>query len=1082
MYRKATITVLLVILILAGSIPLAQSLPVVASSPLASAPCGNVAGFIFGDTTWARDCTYTVTGSVIVMEGVTLTIEPDVTVKFDSLKALTVNGALIARGTETEPITFTSNLADPAAGDWGFILFTDSSTDATFDSDGNYTGGSVLQYVTVEYAGNDLNPAVRIEDASPWVDHSTIRHNAEHGIKAENTNSHFTHNIVHDNGNNGIFAANCVVGGQPIVDNNWVFNNRGYGNDGGGIYVDTGPCGPGGGGRITNNIVENNESTGFGGGIYASSGWDGTILVEGNIVRNNIGGAGGGIFAYRAIVTHNAVYRNEANQFVWTGGYTGTEGGGGLYVAGSTVTYNIIANNQATHDSSYGAPGGGIYSDSNFEPGNVISHNYVAENYSVGYAGGIYVDTYTHDPPTSVTHNSIVFNSSEKGRLGLWVAGGNNGSVDVTYNTIVGQYSDGILDQLDDTVLCIHCATGYYGGAIFPTIQHNNLQNNDALYTLVNTNPQSEGGMLDAQFNWWGTNDTNTIVEKIYDFIDDGSLGVTNYGNFLNAPDPDAPPAPPTNLAVSANDGAFTLTWDPNLESDIAGYKVYYDIDSSYPWEGTGADQGNSGIDVGNVTSYDLTGLPLGNIYTVRAYDNGGEESWFATFSSGPPPTPTPTATATGTPTPTPTGTITETPTPTATPPAGCQTYNSSDTPLDIPDNDVDGVISTINVPDSLTVGDANLTLNITHTYDGDLRAYLVSPSGTQVTLFENVGEDGDHFTNTTFDDEASQSILDGTPPFTGSFLPESPLSAVDGEPAGGDWHLMVFDDAGQDIGTLDDWQLELCGAGRLSHDPPGLEATLDLGTSTTVQLTLRNDGDLPVTFELIELDREMTALGPFEAPKFTVKPTEQNFPTTERLSSLSPSPAPPFPAGNVIQSWSSALAAAAFGIAYDADDDTVWVSSPAPDWGGDNTFYEYTTAGAQTGRSHSYSWTPALGPADAAFNWNTGMLWIMDVDEDDCIHEIDPTSGQTGTTICPGFSITQRGLAYDPFTDTYFAGGWNDFMIHHFAADGTMLDEVNVGLDIAGLAYNPDTEHLFVMVNASPNPVYVLDAATTMR
>jgi len=40
------------------------------------------------------------------------------------------------------------------------------------------------------------------------------------------------------------------------------------------------------------------------------------------------------------------------------------------------------------------------------------------------------------------------------------------------------------------------------------------------------------------------------------------------------------------------------------------------------------------------------------------------------------------------------------------------------------------------------------------------------------------------------------------------------------------------------------------------------------------------------------------------------------------------------------------------------------------------------------------------------------------------------------------------------------------------------MLDEVDVGLAISGLAYNPDTQHLFVMVNDAPNPVYVLDAA----
>ena len=83
-----------------------------------------------------------------------------------------------------------------------------------------------------------------------------------------------------------------------------------------------------------------------------------------------------------------------------------------------------------------------------------------------------------------------------------------------------------------------------------------------------------------------------------------------------------------------------------------------------------------------------------------------------------------------------------------------------------------------------------------------------------------------------------------------------------------------------------------------------------------------------------------------------------------------------------------------------------------------------------------------------------------------------------TGETICPGWGVSQRGLAYDPTTDTFFAGGWNDTMVYHFAADGTMLASVNVGLGISGLAYNPDTQHLFAAVNADPNLFYVLDAA----
>ncbi len=42
------------------------------------------------------------------------------------------------------------------------------------------------------------------------------------------------------------------------------------------------------------------------------------------------------------------------------------------------------------------------------------------------------------------------------------------------------------------------------------------------------------------------------------------------------------------------------------------------------------------------------------------------------------------------------------------------------------------------------------------------------------------------------------------------------------------------------------------------------------------------------------------------------------------------------------------------------------------------------------------------------------------------------------------GFAVSQRGLAYDPSTDTYFAGGWNDQMVYQFKADGTLFNGKN--------------------------------------
>ncbi len=61
------------------------------------------------------------------------------------------------------------------------------------------------------------------------------------------------------------------------------------------------------------------------------------------------------------------------------------------------------------------------------------------------------------------------------------------------------------------------------------------------------------------------------------------------------------------------------IQWKPNSESDLAGYKVYY---------GTAHRTYAAPIDVGNVTTYEITGLSAGTYYiAITAYDTSGNES-----------------------------------------------------------------------------------------------------------------------------------------------------------------------------------------------------------------------------------------------------------------------------------------------------------------------------------------------------------------------------------------------------------------------------------------------------------------------
>jgi len=112
--------------------------------------------------------------------------------------------------------------------------------------------------------------------------------------------------------------------------------------------------------------------------------------------------------------------------------------------------------------------------------------------------------------------------------------------------------------------------------------------------------------------------------------------------------------------------------------------------------------------------------------------------------------------------------------------------------------------------PLSGPIGDLDLSFDITHTWDSDLILSLVSPAGTHVPLFADVGDDGDDFTSTTLDDEAATSIGEGIAPFSGVFRPLGSLAAFDGENAEGTWTLEIEDQWGGDEGTLNGWSLAI--------------------------------------------------------------------------------------------------------------------------------------------------------------------------------------------------------------------------------------------------------------------------------
>jgi len=101
-----------------------------------------VSGTITTDTTWTLvGSPYIATDTVYVVNGVILTIEPGVSVRFATETSLVCYGTLNAVGTSDGTITFTSDQATHTAGHWKGIKLSGSGAD-----------GSQISYCDIGYA------------------------------------------------------------------------------------------------------------------------------------------------------------------------------------------------------------------------------------------------------------------------------------------------------------------------------------------------------------------------------------------------------------------------------------------------------------------------------------------------------------------------------------------------------------------------------------------------------------------------------------------------------------------------------------------------------------------------------------------------------------------------------------------------------------------------------------------------------------------------------------------------------------------------------------------------------------------
>jgi len=145
----------------------------------------DVRGIIRTSQTWRKDFIFRLRGYVYVTDGATITIEPGTKIvsNKDSAGVLVIyrDAKIIADGTPSSPIVFTSNESSPAPGDLGGLIVVgqasgnnnhsviEGGVDPNFSAfggnDDTHNSGT-LRYVRIEYGGKAVNPGDEVNGLS----------------------------------------------------------------------------------------------------------------------------------------------------------------------------------------------------------------------------------------------------------------------------------------------------------------------------------------------------------------------------------------------------------------------------------------------------------------------------------------------------------------------------------------------------------------------------------------------------------------------------------------------------------------------------------------------------------------------------------------------------------------------------------------------------------------------------------------------------------------------------------------------------------------------------------------------------
>ncbi|PLX76005.1 MAG: hypothetical protein C0614_10390, partial [Desulfuromonas sp.] len=168
---------------------------------------------------------------------------------------------------------------------------------------------------------------------------------------------------------------------------------------------------------ITNNLIEYNQSDGFGGGLFLSGQ---RITLKNNLIRNNSAGFGAGLAGsvINLQMTNNHIIDNQIQN---------DHGGGMFMTATGRIDSNLFQGNDVGTLAGYGWGGGAIIigrvEDDNGSLVNepvLLSNNTFTGNHAESQGGGIFID---EGAMAVLQNNLVVRNTSGEGGAGIYVDG-----------------------------------------------------------------------------------------------------------------------------------------------------------------------------------------------------------------------------------------------------------------------------------------------------------------------------------------------------------------------------------------------------------------------------------------------------------------------------------------------------------------------------------------------------------------------------------------------------------------------------------------------------------------------------------